>query len=535
MDHVIALDWGRLSQEIEAPPAENPKRKSSADSIAAHDLDEHARMDVLQRLADALAPSPEPGISLFDEAATYPAAQASHLAAQQPSPAETSFHQPFAENTCGNEQHLAALATLPDAPIPAPGIQKAVADVVGKYQTRLMWTGMGFEEREVLVTPSFEETAPPEPPPAPVLQESSNEMSLENMTIQTSPSWEPAQAVAISPQPQAHATVEETLLPTPLSSASELDIDAPQSTPRQDPPASVLASSNGSKLLQEAKSSEHLRWFVLNGVLNGAPAPEQPPADAPAGTVPLLQVFSLAGGAGKTTLVATLGRALSARGQRVLLVEATTFGSLPCFFGASDCRPGVLRTFRPPSSSSDAPIRLATVDPEAMLLDSAPQRSLTSDIQRWAQGAGRVIVDVATGNAATARNLSRISPIVLVPLIPDVNSVIAANTIDSFFQRQANAAGGGPNVYYIFNQFDPSLPLHLEVAKVLRAGLGDRLLPFALERNPAVSEALADGMTMMDYAPGSPLAEDYVTLAKWVEHVMAPAQANSPSARWSEQ
>lgn len=532
MDHVIALDWGRLSQEIEAPPAENRKRRSSADSDAARDLDEHARMDVLQRLADALAVSPEPGMSLYDEAVTYPAAEAISLSAKHPSPA---VHQPFAQESCSSEQHPASLATLPDAPITAPSPQKTVADVVGKYQTRLMWTGMGFEEREVLITPTFEETATPEPPPAPVLEESSHEMSLENMTIQTSPAWEPAEATALAPESQAHATVEETSLPAPLSSAPALNFDAPQSAPRQDPPATVPASSNGSKLLQEAKSSEKLRWFVLNGVLNGAPAPEQPPTDAPAGAVPVLQVFSLAGGAGKTTLVATLGRALSARGQRVLLVEATTFGSLPCFFGANDCRPGVLRTFRPPSSSSDAPIRLATVDPEAMLLDSAPQRSLTSDIQQWAQGAGRIIVDVATGNAAAARNLSRISPLVLVPLIPDVNSVIAANTIDSFFQRQANAAGGGPDVYYILNQFDPSLPLHLEVAKVLRAGLGDRLLPFALERNPAVSEALADGMTMMDYAPGSPLAEDYVTLAKWVEHVMAPAQLNSRTARWSEQ
>ncbi|HEV2133656.1 MAG TPA: cellulose synthase operon protein YhjQ/BcsQ [Terracidiphilus sp.] len=535
MDHVIALDWGRLSQEIEAPPAENRKRKSSADSKSAQALDEKSRIGVLQRLADAIAVPPEPGLSLYDEAVTYPAAEAIHLAAQQPSAEESSFRQSLAEDTSGNEQHPASLATLHDTHTSAPSIQKPAADVVGKYHTRLMWTGLGFEEREVLITPSFEETASPQPPAAPVLEESSNEMSLENMTIPTSPSWEPAQAVAIAPEPQAHAAVEESFLPPPPQPAPELAIDAPQAAPRQDPPASALASSNGSNLLRDAKGSEQQRWFVLNGVLNGAPAPQQPPADAAAGTVPLLQVFSLAGGAGKTTLVATLGRALSARGQRVLLVEATTFGSLPCFFGASDCRPGVVRTFRPPSSSSDAPIRLATVDPEAMLHDSAPQRSLASDIQQWAQGAGRVIVDVATGNATAARNLSRISSIVLVPLIPDVNSVIAANTIDSFFQRQANAAAGGPDVYYILNQFDPSMTLHLEVAKVLRKNLGDRLLPFALERNPSVSEALADGMTMMDYAPGSPLAEDYITLAQWVEHVMAPAQTHSPNARWSEQ
>jgi cellulose biosynthesis protein BcsQ len=39
-----------------------------------------------------------------------------------------------------------------------------------------------------------------------------------------------------------------------------------------------------------------------------------------------MAVFSLAGGVGKTSLVATLGRALSARGERVLLVDTAAYG-----------------------------------------------------------------------------------------------------------------------------------------------------------------------------------------------------------------
>jgi cellulose biosynthesis protein BcsQ len=78
-----------------------------------------------------------------------------------------------------------------------------------------------------------------------------------------------------------------------------------------------------------------------------------------------MAVFSLAGGVGKTSLVATLGRALSARGERVLLVDTAAFGLLPFFFGATDQRPGLLRTFSPPGVSSDAPIQMVTMDPEA--------------------------------------------------------------------------------------------------------------------------------------------------------------------------
>lgn len=146
----------------------------------------------------------------------------------------------------------------------------------------------------------------------------------------------------------------------------------------------------------------------------------------------------------------------------------------------------------------------------------------------------RVIVDVETRSTATVRGLSRMSPLVLVPLIPDVNSVLAANAIDAFFQHQAAGSSGQPDVFYVLNQFDPSLPLQADVRKMLQERLGERLLPFALQRTPAVSEALAEGMTIMDYAPDSPTAEDFGGLAKWLEEVMAPADMNSRAARWSE-
>ena len=86
----------------------------------------------------------------------------------------------------------------------------------------------------------------------------------------------------------------------------------------------------------------------------------------------------------------------------------------------------------------------------------------------------------------------------------------------------------------MLNQFDPSLPLHLDIREVLREQLGDRLLPFVLRRAPAVSEALAEGMTVMDYAPNSTVAEDFGSLAGWVKSQSAPASSTYRGVRWSE-
>jgi cellulose synthase operon protein YhjQ len=287
--------------------------------------------------------------------------------------------------------------------------------------------------------------------------------------------------------------------------------------------------------LQGSRDRLTSRWFALKGVFDGSSAAPVEAAPAPvASRAPVLAVFSLAGGVGKTSLVATLGRALSARGEKVLLVDTAAYGLLPFYFGARDQRPGQLRTFSPPGAAGDAPIQMVTVDPETMGPETAPQETLTGEIAKYSHGVSRVIVDLATASGATTRRVLRMSPIVLVPVVPDMSSVVSVGAIEAFFQHNSAAAGTKVTPYYVLNQFDPSLPLHLDVREVLREQLGDRLLPFAIRRAPAMSEALAEGMTVMDYAPNSTVAEDFGSLAGWVKNLSAPASSGFRGVRWSE-
>ena len=286
--------------------------------------------------------------------------------------------------------------------------------------------------------------------------------------------------------------------------------------------------------LQGSRERLTSRWFALKGIFEGAMAPAEA-ASAQAGSrVPVLAVFSLAGGVGKTSLVATLARALSARGERVLLVDTTAFGLLPFFFGARDQRPGLLRTFTPPTTSGDAPVQMVTLDPDTLGPENASQETLASEILKHGRSSNRVLVDLATASAATVRRVLRISPVILVPVVPDMSSVVSVASIESFFQHNPGASGKPVQPHFVLNQFDPSLPLHLDVREVLRERLGDRLLPFALRRTPAVSEALAEGMTVMDYAPNSTVAEDFGSLAGWIKNLSAPASTSYRGVRWSE-
>ncbi len=306
------------------------------------------------------------------------------------------------------------------------------------------------------------------------------------------------------------------------------------------PPPSYLPAPAEDSL----NESPGRRWFALRGVFDLAP-PRAEPVPAPSlERAPALAVFSLAGGVGKTSLVATLGRALSSQGERVLLVDTAAFGLLPFFFGGADQRPGLLRTFSPPGASSDVPIQMVTIDPEGLGpeqfgeerfgQEKPGQDSLNAEIQRHARGVSRIIVDLATASGATTRHILRLAPLVLVPVVPDMNSVVSVSSIDAFFEHNSIQADKPALPYYVLNRFDAAQALDLDVREVLREQLGERLLPFALRRAPAMSEALAEGMTVMDYAPGSALAEDFVTLAGWLRSLAAPAAASYRGVRWCE-
>jgi cellulose synthase operon protein YhjQ len=303
---------------------------------------------------------------------------------------------------------------------------------------------------------------------------------------------------------------------------------------RTEAPAQAPVTQAPEDTLQGSRERMASRWFALRGVFDPAGAPLDAVPVAPPSRAPVVATFSLAGGVGKTTMVATLGRALSARGERVLLVDTAVFGLLPFFFGAHDQRPGVLRTFSPPGTSGDAPVQMIAIDPEGLGPEPTSQEALSNEIAQYSRGVSRVIVDLATASGATTRRLLGMEPLVVVPMVPDMNSVVSVTSIDSFFQHNGNAAAKQSLPHYVLNQFDPSLPLHLDIREMLREQLGERLLPFVLRRAPAVSEALAEGMTVMDYAPNSTVAEDYGVLAGWVKSQSAPASTSYRGVRWSE-
>jgi cellulose synthase operon protein YhjQ len=289
----------------------------------------------------------------------------------------------------------------------------------------------------------------------------------------------------------------------------------------------AISQTHGGETLQGSRELVAARWFALKGVFEhaGPELPAMQPTRTSDARTPVVAVFSLAGGVGKTSLVATLGRALSSQGERVVLTDTTSQVLLPFYFGARELRPGLLRAFSPPEGSTDEPISLVSYELEGRGEDAAQQEALAEEIVRNSVGHHRVLMDISSGSSWLIRRMAGLQPTVLVPMAPDMNSVISLQAVERVFRGMVDEDGRQLLPFYVLNQFDASLPLHLDVREVFRRQLGDRLARFAIRRSPAVSEALAEGMTVVDYAPDAPVSQDYRDVASWLRSVSPPATA----------
>ncbi len=343
-----------------------------------------------------------------------------------------------------------------------------------------------------------------------------------------------AQQKAYVTDPSGPAWLYAQQTPAPAAPARPASPAAVPSSPFSSSSPSVQQQSSVADTLQHSRERVAARWFALKGVFE---QPGQEQQEAPVRQketrTPVLAVFSLAGGVGKTSLVATLGRSLSSMGEKVLLTDTTSHGLLPFYFGASELRQGVVRTFSPPSGSTDAPIYLVSYDVEPGSNEEA-QDHLVEEIKNNSKGTHRILLDLTPGSGWVARRMAKLNPTVLVPVAPDMNSVISLQAVEKYFHGTVDSDGRPLQPYYVINQFDASLPLHLDVREVLRRQLGERLLPFVIRRAPSVSEALAEGMTVVDYAPETPVTEDYQNVAAWLRTIAAPATAGFRNVRWSE-
>ena len=247
--------------------------------------------------------------------------------------------------------------------------------------------------------------------------------------------------------------------------------------------------------------------------------------ELPGKASPVVAVYSIAGGVGKTTLCANLGKTLCSLGEQLLLVDATGRGLLPFYFGATELRTGA-RKFAAPGANAPFIQVIAAEEVSAQWLDR--------DVKHVMATSQRTIFDLGPRDESLLSAILGMCSMVLIPLLPDLNSIVTVSRIETLFNAQATGSKT-PAVFYLFNRFDEHNVNDQRARDFVVRHCGDRLLPISLHHGRELTEALHGGLAGADHTPGPELSHDYLELALWVRSVAPLRSASLVPHRWSEQ
>jgi len=246
-------------------------------------------------------------------------------------------------------------------------------------------------------------------------------------------------------------------------------------------------------------------------------------ADSPGKGLPVVAIYSVAGGVGKTTICANLGKTLCSLQEQLLLVDASGRGLLPFYFGATELKAG-LRKFVAPGANAAS---IQVIAPDAVT-----KEWLDGEVKHLMSGSQRIIFDVGSLCGSLLPAIFAVCTVVLIPLLPDLNSIMTVAAIENLLNTWS--VGSKPDVFYLFNRFDERRINDREARDFVARQCGRRLLPITLRHDSGVTEALNGGISAADHRPGFELSHDYMELALWVRRV-APISSVSLPGRWSEQ
>jgi cellulose biosynthesis protein BcsQ len=239
--------------------------------------------------------------------------------------------------------------------------------------------------------------------------------------------------------------------------------------------------------------------------------------------LPVVAIYSVAGGVGKTTICANLGKTLCSLREQLLLVDASGRGLLPFYFGATELKAG-LRKFVAPGANAPS---IQVITPDAVT-----KEWLDGDVKHLMSSAQRIIFDVGPLCGSLVPAIFAMCTVVLIPLLPDLNSIVTVAAIENLLSTRS--MGSKPDVFYLFNRFDERRINDQQARDFVARQCGHRLLPITLRHDPGLTEALSGGVSAADHSAGFELSHDYLELALWVRRA-APLGSVSLPGRWSEQ
>lgn len=238
----------------------------------------------------------------------------------------------------------------------------------------------------------------------------------------------------------------------------------------------------------------------------------------------LLAFESLVGGAGATTLTANLAAALQRHGEQVAVLDLCAQNHLAAHFAQQLAEPRGLfddqglvasvldNSFRAASEVIVVPFGVPKRQPTASQCVEAFDKTLTALTTLQSVSVTYLLVNLPTGHSfQDSCYLPKDTPCMLV-FEPEPRSYIA-------LQRWHYAHKASPIMRYrgLINKVAPHMELQRDSYDLMRAELSDGwLLPYSINRDQHVPEALATQQLIYEYTLGAQANADIQEVAFWL-------------------
>ena len=206
----------------------------------------------------------------------------------------------------------------------------------------------------------------------------------------------------------------------------------------------------------------------------------------------VLAILNPKGGSGKSTLATNLARALQLGGRNVLVVDSDPQGT------ARDWR----------QTAGD------TVDLPAVFGVDRP--TLEKDIPKVSGAFDVVVIDGAAKAAPMSVSAVKAADVVLIPVQPSAADLWAASDLVDILTARQSITDGRPHAAFVVSRQIPGSRLASGIQEVLD-GYGLPVLAARTSQRVAYAEALAAGLSVVDYDPTGKAAQEILAIIAEIE------------------
>lgn len=230
-----------------------------------------------------------------------------------------------------------------------------------------------------------------------------------------------------------------------------------------------------------------------------------------------LALVSLAGGTGRSTLVAEFGRSLAERGFNVALIELDSSNSLGVLMDHGHAKSQAMASGLIPVTTTHGhlvylphdvlAIREATGKrPDCVVSDLQTDPALSHHALDF------ILFDVARGPDPLMEQALTMADRIIHVLTPVHRGLEDARRLAAWPQLEGNAS----RLVHLINRLDGRRLLDRDLVRIFKESLGDRLLLEMIHEDQAVPESQARGQTLSAYAPKSQAHRDIQGLVNWI-------------------